>query len=76
MGECDITVSANGPLRLTGKDIVIKDPAGKTFGLAGREVVSLCRCGASENKPFCDGAHKKVNFQSAPPRPRPTPSQT
>lgn len=67
MGDSDITVNANGPLRITGKDIVIKDPAGNVFGLAGREVVSLCRCGASENKPFCDGSHKKINFQSETP---------
>ncbi|MCO4812798.1 MAG: CDGSH iron-sulfur domain-containing protein, partial [Gammaproteobacteria bacterium] len=26
--------------------------------------VALCRCGASANKPFCDGAHKQVGFKS------------
>ena len=51
---------------------------GNSFGLGGRTVVSFCRCGASENKPFCDGAHKRVNFQSEvkardlpPPAPKP-----
>ena len=53
----------NGPLRVEG-EIEIQDPQGKAFGLAGRTVISLCRCGHSENKPFCDGSHKKVNFQS------------
>lgn len=79
-----ITVNNNGPIRIEG-EFEICDPAGATFGLAGRTVISLCRCGLSENKPFCDGAHKKVNFQSviqafdlppvppAPPAPLPKP---
>lgn len=62
-----ITVNDNGPLRIEGTDIVIQDPSGKQFGLAGRTVVSLCRCGLSENKPFCDGQHGRQGFQSACP---------
>jgi|HubBroStandDraft_1064217.scaffolds.fasta_scaffold25552_3 CDGSH-type Zn-finger protein len=31
----------------------------------GKGNVALCRCGHSENKPFCDGTHKRVNFQAA-----------
>ena len=27
-------------------------------------VVALCRCGASKDKPFCDGSHKTVNFEA------------
>ena len=67
MPDSEITVTNNGPLRITGKDIVIKDQAGNVFGLSGREVVSLCRCGASANKPFCDGAHRNANFKSETP---------
>jgi CDGSH-type Zn-finger protein len=59
-----IIVTNNGPLRIIGSDIVIKDVAGNTFGLAGRTLISLCRCGHSENKPFCDGSHARVGFQS------------
>lgn len=73
-----ITVNNNGPLRVIGSNIVIKDVAGNTFGLAGRTVISLCRCGHSENKPFCDGSHARVGFQSEvqardlpPPVPKP-----
>lgn len=72
-----ITVNRNGSLRVEG-DFEICDPNGKAFGLGGRTVVSLCRCGHSENKPFCDGSHKKVGFQSEveardlpPPAPKP-----
>jgi CDGSH-type Zn-finger protein len=59
-----VTVFNNGPIRLKG-DFQIFDPAGNEYGLAGRTVISLCRCGASENKPFCDGTHNRCGFQSA-----------
>ena len=61
--KTEITVFPNGPLRVSG-DFVIKDGQGKEFGLAGRTVISLCRCGHSENKPFCDGSHGRKGFQS------------
>ena len=56
----------NGPLRIEG-DFEIVDPSGKCFGLAGRTVISLCRCGHSANKPFCDGSHKASAFESSCP---------
>ena len=58
-----VTVTNNGPLRLEGP-FTICDASGKEFGLGGRPAISLCRCGHSENKPFCDGSHKRVGFQS------------
>ena len=58
-----VTVNNNGPLRIEG-DFTIADATGKEFGLAGRTVISLCRCGASQNKPFCDGSHRGAGFQS------------
>jgi CDGSH-type Zn-finger protein len=58
-----VTVNNNGPLRLEG-EFSISDATGKEFGLAGRTVISLCRCGLSENKPFCDGSHARQGFQS------------
>ncbi|HWC75964.1 MAG TPA: CDGSH iron-sulfur domain-containing protein [Blastocatellia bacterium] len=60
----EIIVINNGPYRLIGDNITIKDAAGNQFGIAGRTVVSLCRCGHSENKPFCDGTHNRIGFQS------------
>ena len=56
-----VTVNNNGPLRLEG-DFEIHDAQGGAYGLAGRTVISLCRCGHSENKPFCDGTHSQIHF--------------
>ena len=67
MADSEIAVSTNGPLRVSGKDIVLKDAAGNVFDLSGRDKISLCRCGASANKPFCDGAHRGANFESDTP---------
>jgi CDGSH-type Zn-finger protein len=58
-----LTVRNDGSVLVDG-DFEIVDQSGKTFGLAGRTAVSLCRCGLSEKKPFCDGAHKRQGFQS------------
>ena len=64
MAATKITVNSNGPVRVEG-DFEILDPQGQAFGLAGRTVISLCRCGHSANKPFCDGSHKSSGFQHA-----------
>jgi CDGSH-type Zn-finger protein len=66
MSDFKVIVRNNGPLRLEG-EIAILDQDGKPFGLAGRTVVSLCRCGHSGNKPFCDGTHNKIAFASVCP---------
>lgn len=58
-----VTVLNNGPLRLEG-DLSICDATAKEYGLAGRTTISLCRCGLSNNKPFCDGSHGRQGFQS------------
>ncbi len=52
-----LTINNNGSIKIEG-DFEIVDPKGKSYGLQGRTVVSLCRCGHSANKPFCDGSHK------------------
>jgi CDGSH-type Zn-finger protein len=63
MAATKITVNNNGSLRVEG-DFSIHDAEGKEFGLGGRTVISLCRCGHSANKPFCDGSHKANAFAS------------
>jgi len=57
MAATKITVNNNGSLRIEG-DFEIVDKEGNTYGLGGRTLVSICRCGLSSNKPFCDGSHK------------------
>ena len=71
-----ITPQNNGPIRIEG-EFEICDPSGAVFGLAGRTAISLCRCGHSENKPFCDGSHNRAGFTHAvaarelpPPKPK------
>jgi len=57
MEKTKITVMSNSALKIEG-NFEIVDKLGNVYDLGGREVVSLCRCGLSANKPFCDGAHK------------------
>ncbi|HZU27410.1 MAG TPA: CDGSH iron-sulfur domain-containing protein [Bryobacteraceae bacterium] len=77
MAATKVTVTNNGPIRIEG-DFELVDAEGKQYGLAGRERISLCRCGFSENKPFCDGHHGVKGFESLcqayempPPKPKP-----
>ena len=78
MATTRITVMNNGSLRIEGDDFQVVDQSGQAFGLHGRQKISLCRCGQSSNKPFCDGTHKTCGFEStlvafdlAPPKPPP-----
>lgn len=58
MANIKIIVNNNGSLKVEG-DLELVDGSGKSYGLNGRTVTSLCRCGHSANKPFCDGSHKQ-----------------
>ena len=74
--KTEITCRNNGPLLLTGENMVLKDANGNEFGLGGRTTIALCRCGMSDTKPFCDGTHARKGFQSVveardlPPKPQ------
>jgi CDGSH-type Zn-finger protein len=61
-----VIVFNHGPIRIEGEFEMV-DAEGKPFGLGGRTAIGLCRCGHSENKPFCDGGHKRNNFESSCP---------
>lgn len=58
-----ITPAPDGPL-------IVENPPNLNGAveadLSGRPKVALCRCGASANKPFCDGAHAKIGFDGSP----------
>src|SRR5580692_5508474 len=62
MAEVTIEVRPNGPYIVNGS-IALRDANGNVLPTQTRTV--LCRCGASTNKPFCDGTHSKVGFQAA-----------
>ncbi len=61
MSETTIQVLKNGPLVVKGP-VKIMSAEGKPIEATG-EATALCRCGLSGAKPFCDGAHRKANFQ-------------
>ena len=53
----------NGPLMVRG-EIAVRDAKGNQFTAGPR--FTLCRCGASENQPFCDLSHRKIRFRNNP----------
>ena len=61
MSEVSITPRDNGPLLVKGP-IKLVDVEGNEFET--KETTYLCRCGASNNKPFCDGTHAKIDFKA------------
>lgn len=72
MADIKITVRPNGPYRVEAPvgSVELVDPNGNPFDLStklkdGKLAFSLCRCGGSVTKPFCDGAHSRIGFQGA-----------
>ena len=66
MSQVRITVRPNGSLRIDDPNSLVElvDGEGNKYDLSGKTAFSLCRCGASANRPFCDGSHKTINFQA------------
>jgi CDGSH-type Zn-finger protein len=61
-----VNVSVDGPYLITGGIELIGGDANNIIQFgdgASKEHYTLCRCGASNNKPFCDGMHKVINFK-------------
>jgi len=67
MPAIKITVRKNGPYRVEAPEgsVELVDADGNKFDLTGKPAFSLCLCGGSVNKPFCDGTHSKIGFQGA-----------
>ena len=57
-----ITTLDNGPFLVNGS-VVVTDAEGNQFNYKSK-AVALCRCGAAGTRPFCDGSHTKLGFQS------------
>ena len=64
MPDVQITARENGPYLVKGP-IQLVDSDGNAYDVGGKELVALCRCGGSTNKPFCDGTHSKLGFAAA-----------
>ena len=60
-GQLKVTLLKDGPLLIKG-NVTITTGSGRQ-AWQGKET-ALCRCGASQNKPFCDGKHKLAGFKS------------
>jgi 3-phenylpropionate/trans-cinnamate dioxygenase ferredoxin subunit len=68
MSAVRITVRRNGPFRVEAPEgsIELVDADGTRYDLTGKTAFSLCRCGGSVTKPFCDGTHKSLTFDLPP----------
>ena len=60
-GKLQVEATTNGPLQITGNFTILSSKGEPVY--RGTEA-SFCRCGASANKPFCDGTHDQVGFIS------------
>ncbi|MGD1897479.1 MAG: CDGSH iron-sulfur domain-containing protein [Phormidesmis sp.] len=58
----NITVIDNGPIVIKNT-FELFDGEGNSF-TPKKDTISICRCGASTNQPFCNGSHHKIDFQS------------
>lgn len=62
MADVTIDVIKNGPYIVKG-EVQLNDADGNRYPAEKR--IALCRCGASTEKPFCDGTHSKIGFNAA-----------
>lgn len=67
MPQVKLTVAKNGPLRVSDPngEVELVDHEGNPVVPTNPNSFSICRCGASAKKPFCDGTHTKIGFEKA-----------
>lgn len=65
MADPTIKVIPNGPYRVSGPLQVTDSQGNVVRAIEDGKAVSLCRCGGSVNKPFCDGTHSRIGFEAA-----------
>jgi CDGSH-type Zn-finger protein len=63
MANVTVTASKNGPYEVGG-GVKLLDHTGKEYVESAIDPLYLCRCGASKNKPFCDGSHEDIGFKA------------
>ena len=73
MSDVVIKARESGPLLVTGP-VTVVDHLGNKYDTAAGANIALCRCGASQKKPFCDGTHKSSGFAAMETAPPPMPS--
>lgn len=63
----NVSAKKNGPYLVTGdlNELNLTDADGNKYDLTGKTAITLCRCGGSVKKPFCDGTHSRIGFQAA-----------
>ena len=54
-----VNIMKNGPIIINSKMVISNSDDSET---ATESTTAFCRCGASSNKPYCDGTHSKINF--------------
>ncbi|MGH7854671.1 MAG: CDGSH iron-sulfur domain-containing protein [Candidatus Binatia bacterium] len=63
MAYVTVKASKNGPYEVAGGAKIL-DHTGKEYAESAIDPLYLCRCGASKNKPFCDGSHEDIGFKA------------
>ncbi|GMV08603.1 MAG: hypothetical protein ABS52_06720 [Gemmatimonadetes bacterium SCN 70-22] len=79
MSKLTITIRNNGPLFIAADDVdklQLTDHTGALIPLPTGKGISLCRCGASKRKPFCDTSHRTIGFDGTLAATSSTPSST